>query len=107
MDEEFSSALLTGCVLWLLDVGLYPARPAERFARRMPISLPQEASLAAHRLPPTNDPHVHPAYPGRPRGRAGHCPNHLPTTTARSKATPRLAQQRLRQLRDEAPTQAD
>ena len=29
---------------WLLDVGLYPARPAERFARRMPISLPQEAS---------------------------------------------------------------
>jgi hypothetical protein len=34
-------------------------------------------------------------------------PNHLPTTTARSKPTPRLAQQRLRQLRDEAPTQAD
>jgi hypothetical protein len=40
----------------------------------MPISLPQEASLAARRLPPTNDPRVHPAYPGRPRGRAGHCP---------------------------------
>jgi hypothetical protein len=40
----------------------------------MPISLPQEASLAAHRLPPTNDPRVHPAYPGRPRGRTGHCP---------------------------------
>jgi hypothetical protein len=38
----------------------------------MPISLPQKASLAAHRLPPTNDPRVHPAYPGRPRGRAGH-----------------------------------
>src|SRR5512132_4591577 len=34
-------------------------------------------------------------------------PNHLPTTTARSTPTPRLAQQRLRQLRDEAPTQAD
>jgi hypothetical protein len=34
-------------------------------------------------------------------------PNHLPTTTARSKPTPRLAQHRLRQLRDEAPTQAD
>jgi hypothetical protein len=34
-------------------------------------------------------------------------PNYLPTTTARSKPTPRLAQQRLRQLRDEAPTQAD
>src|SRR5215218_6235510 len=83
MDEEFSSALLTGCVLWLLDVGLYPARPAERFARRMPISLPREASLAAHRLPPTNDPGVHPACPGRPRGRAGHA-QPPPTTTARS-----------------------
>jgi hypothetical protein len=45
----------------LFNVGLYPATPAERFARRMPISLPQEASLAAHRLPPTNDPRVHPA----------------------------------------------
>jgi hypothetical protein len=31
----------------------------------------------------------------------------LPTTTARSKPTPRLAQHRLRQHRDEAPTQAD
>src|SRR5215218_2752879 len=30
-----------------------------------------------------------------------------PTTTARSKPTPRLAQHRLRQLQDEAPTQAD
>jgi hypothetical protein len=64
----------------------------------MPISLPQEASLAAHRLPPTNDPGVHPAYPGRPRGRAGHA-QPPPTTTARSKPTPRLAQHRLRQLR--------
>jgi hypothetical protein len=49
----------------------------------MPISLPQEASLAAHRLPPTNDPRVHPAYPGRPRGRAGHCP-----TTSRRRPGP-------------------
>src|SRR5215218_10322223 len=30
--------------------------------------------LAAHRLPPTNDPRLHPASPGRPRGRAGHYP---------------------------------
>src|SRR5215211_6394122 len=30
--------------------------------------------LATHRLPPTNDPRMHPASPGRPRGRAGHCP---------------------------------
>jgi hypothetical protein len=98
MDEEFSSALLTGCVPLLLDVGVYPARPAEPIARRMPISLPQKASLAAHRLPPTNDPRVHPAYPGRPRGRAGHCPP-PPTTTAKSKPKPPLAQHRLRQLR--------
>jgi hypothetical protein len=34
--------------------------------------------LAAHRLPPTNDPRVHPAYRGRPRGRAGHCPTTSP-----------------------------
>jgi hypothetical protein len=98
MDEEFGSALLTGCVLLALDVRLYPPRPAERFARRMPISLPQEASLAAHRLPPTNDPRVHPAYPGRPRGRPGHCPT-TPTTTAKSKPKPPLAQHRPRQLR--------
>jgi hypothetical protein len=106
MDEEFSSALLTGCVL-LASCGLYPARPAERFARRMPISLLQEASLAAHRLPPTNDPRVHPAYPGRPRGRAGHCP----TTSRRRRPGPnrRLGwpSKRLPQLREEAPTQAD
>jgi hypothetical protein len=36
---------------WLPDVGQYPARPAERFTRRMPISLPQKASLAAQRIP--------------------------------------------------------
>jgi hypothetical protein len=49
----------------------------------MPISLPQEASLAAHWLPPVNDPRVHPAYPDRPRGRAGHCP-----TTSRRRPGP-------------------
>ena len=40
----------------------------------MPISLPQEASSLRAGSLPTNDPRVHPAYPGRPRGRAGHCP---------------------------------
>jgi hypothetical protein len=40
----------------------------------MPISLPREANLAGHRLPPTNDPRVHPACPGRPHGRADRCP---------------------------------
>jgi hypothetical protein len=106
MDEEFSSALLTGCILLASDVGLYPARPAERFARRMPISLPQEASLAAHRLPPTNDPRVHPAYPGRPRGRAGHCP-----TTSRRRPSPhrnlRWPSTACASFEHEAPTQAD
>ena len=33
----------------------------------------RQASLYT-RIPPTNDPRGHPAYPGRPRGRAGHCP---------------------------------
>src|SRR5829696_2453732 len=57
--------------------------------------------------PPTNDPHVHPAYPGRPRGRAGHCP----TTSRRRRPGPN---RRLRwpstacaSFEDEAPTQAD
>jgi len=54
--------------------------------------------LAAHRLPPTNHPRVHPAY------LVGHAVELAtapppPTTTARSKPTPRLAQHRLRQLR--------
>jgi hypothetical protein len=91
---------------WLLDVGLYPARPAERFARRMPISLPQEASLAAHRLPPTNDPRAHPAYPGRPRGRVGHT-QHLPRRRPgphRRLGWPSAA---CASFEHEAPTQAD
>jgi hypothetical protein len=97
MDEEFSSALLTGCVL-LASCGLYPARPAERFARRMPISLPQEASLAAHRLPPTNDPHVHPPI------LVGHAVELAtaqppPDDDGQVQPTPRPAQQRLHQLR--------
>jgi hypothetical protein len=73
----------------------------------MPISLPQEASLAAHRLPPTNDPRVHPAYPGRPRGRAGHCP----TTSRRRRPGPnrRLGwpSTACTSFEHEAPTQAD
>ena len=73
----------------------------------MPISLPQEASLAAHRLPPTNDPRVHPAYPGRPRGRAGHCP----TTSRRRRPGPnrRLGwpSTACASFEQEAPTQAD
>jgi hypothetical protein len=48
---------------------------------------------------PTNDPRAHPAYPGRATRSSWPLPNHLPTTTARSKPTPRLAQHRLRQLR--------
>jgi hypothetical protein len=59
------------CPIGFLMLGS-PCKTAERFARRMPISLPQKTSLAAHRRPPTNDPRVHPACPGRPRGRAGH-----------------------------------
>jgi hypothetical protein len=72
----------------------------------MPISLPQEASQAAHRLPPANDPRVHPACPGRPRGRAGHCP----TTSRRRRPDPnrRLGwPSACASFEHEAPTQAD
>jgi hypothetical protein len=73
----------------------------------MPISLPQKASLAARRLPPTNDPRVHPAYPGRPRGRAGHGP----TTSRRRRPGPnrRLGwpSTACASFEHEAPTQAD
>ena len=62
------------CPIGFLMSGSTLQDPPSDSSRRMPISLPQEASLAAHRLPPTNDPRVHPACPGRPRGRAGHCP---------------------------------
>jgi hypothetical protein len=55
--------------------------------------------LAAHPgLPPTGDPRAHPANPGRPRGRPSHYPT-TPTTTAKSKPTPPLAQHGLRQPR--------
>jgi len=106
MDKEFSSALLTGCVLLASDIGLYPARPAERFARRMPISLPQEASslrTGSHQrtILACTRPILVATRSSWP------LPNHLPTTTAKSKPKPPLAQHRLRQLRDEAPTQAD
>jgi hypothetical protein len=72
----------------------------------MPISLPREASLAAHRLPPTNDPGVHPACPGRPRGRAGHA-QPPPTTTARSKSTLGWPSTACASFERQAPTQAD
>jgi hypothetical protein len=80
----------------------------------MPISLPQKASLAAHRLPPANDPRVHPAYPGRPRGRPGHCPTtshddgQVQTETSAGPAPPAPAsstRRRLRQTTSRAWTQ--
>jgi hypothetical protein len=74
MDEEFSSALLTGCVL--LASGCW-ALPGKTCRAIHPPHADQPAvggELAPHRLPPTNDPRMHPASPGRPRGRAGHCP---------------------------------
>jgi hypothetical protein len=72
MDEEFSSALLTGRVLLVSSCWALPCKT--RRAIRPPHADQPAArgEPAAHRLPPTNDPGVHPAYPGRPRGRAGH-----------------------------------
>jgi hypothetical protein len=64
----------------------------------MPISLPQKASLAAHRLPPrTILACTRPILVGHAVELA--TAHHLPTTTARSKPTPRLTQHRLRQPR--------
>jgi hypothetical protein len=98
MDEEFSSALLTGCVLLASSCWALPCKT--RRAIRPPHADQPAArgEPAAHRLPPTNDPGVHPAYPGRPRGRAGHA-QPPPDDDGQVQPTPRLAQQRLRQLR--------
>ena len=98
MDEEFSSALLTGRVLLASEVGRNPAKPAERSARPMPISLPQEASS----LPTGSDQRTilactRPLLVGHAVELATAQPP--PTTTTRSKPTPRLAQHRLRQPR--------
>ena len=73
----------------------------------MPISLPREASLAAHRLPPTNDPRVHPAYPGRHAVELATAP----TTSRRRRPGPnrRLGwpSTACASFEHEAPTQAD
>src|SRR5215218_5756548 len=69
--------------------------------------------LAAHRLPPTNHPRVHPAYPGRPRSRAGHCPTtsddgQVQTDASAGPAPPAPASStrlRLRQTTSQAWTQ--
>jgi hypothetical protein len=54
MDKEFSSTSLAGVSYWLLGVGLYPARPAERFARRKPINPPGDYRRRAE--PPPGPP---------------------------------------------------
>jgi hypothetical protein len=74
MDEEFSSALLTGCVLLASSCWALPCKTCRTIRPPHADQPAQKASLAAHRLPPTNHPRGHPASPGRPRGRAGHCP---------------------------------
>jgi len=104
MDEEFSSTLLTGCVLLALDVGLYPARPAER-ARRMPISLPQKASLAAHRLRRMILACTRPLLVGHTVELATAQPP--PTTTARSNRHLGWPSTTCASFEHEAPTQTD
>ena len=73
----------------------------------MPTSLPQKASLAAHPAPyrRTILARTRPILVGHAVELATAQPP--PATTAKFKSTPRLAQHRLRRLRDEAPTQAD
>jgi hypothetical protein len=65
----------------------------------MPISLPQETSLAAHRLPPTNDPRVHPALSWSATRSSWPLPNHLPRRRPGPHRNLGRAQHRLRQLR--------
>jgi hypothetical protein len=65
----------------------------------VPRSLPQEANLAVHfGSLPTDDPQAPPAYPGRPRGRPGHCPITSHDDGQVQTDTP-LAHRSLRQLR--------
>jgi hypothetical protein len=114
MDEEFSSALLTGRG----PIGFLMLGSTCKTCRAIrPPHADQSAAgdeFAAHRLPPTNDPRVHPAYPGRPRGRAGHCPTtshddgQVQTETSAGPAPPAPAsstRRRLRQTTSRAWTQ--
>jgi hypothetical protein len=71
----------------MCPIGLMLGSPCKTRRAIRPPHADQPAAggkLAAHRLPPTNDPRVHPASPGRPRGRAGHCP----TTSRRRRPGP-------------------
>ena len=98
MDEGFSSALLTRCVLLASDVGLSlqdlpsdsPAacRSACRRRRAWPRTGSHQRMILACTRPLLVGHAVELATAQPP-----------PTTTARSKPTPRLAQHRLRQLR--------
>ena len=73
MDEEFGSALLTRCVLLASDIGLSlqdlpsdpPAACRSACRRRRARCAPAPTNESSSRAP---------GLPGRPRGRAGHCP---------------------------------
>jgi hypothetical protein len=99
MDEEFSSALLTGCVLlasWVLGSTLQDL-PSDSPAACRSACRRRRASLRTGSHPRTILACTRPILVGHAVELATAQPP--PTTTARSKPTPRLAQHRLRQLR--------
>jgi hypothetical protein len=83
----------------LQDLPSDPPAPCRSACRRRQARCPP--------LPPTNHPGVRPASPGRPRGRAGHCP----TTSRRRRPSPnrnlRWPSTACASFEHEAPTQAD
>ena len=107
MDEEFSSALLTGCVLLASRCWALPCNTCRAIRPPMPISLPQEASLAAHRLPPTNDPRVPPALSCSATRSSWPLPNHLPRRRPSPNRNLRWPSTACASFEHEAPTQAD
>jgi hypothetical protein len=74
MEEEFSAALLTGCVLLASCCWAPPCKTCRTIRPPHADQPAAEGKPRCAPAPTTNDPRVHPAYPGRPRGRAGHRP---------------------------------
>ena len=100
------------CPIGFLMLGA-PAGPAEPSPSPCRSACPG-GKVAGHRLPTTKDPRMHPASPGRPRGRAGYCPTtshsdgQVQTDASAGPAPPAPASStklRLRQTTSRASTQ--
>jgi hypothetical protein len=78
MDEEFSPALLTGCVLLASRCWALPCNTCRALRPPHADQPATGGELAAHRLPPTNDPCVPPALSWSATRSSWPLPNHLP-----------------------------